>query len=47
MTVRNVVVAALAFGGFWLLRMGTGSAWSGGWQAVALVGGLVLFVGST
>jgi len=47
MKTRYAVVAALAFVGFWLLRMGTGSDWSGGMQALALLAGLVLFVGAT
>ena len=47
MKPRFVGVALLAFVGFWLLRMGTGSDWSGGMQGLALLAGLVLFVGST
>ena len=44
---RIAMVAVLAFAGFYLLRLGTVSGLSGGWQAMALLGGLVLFVGAT
>ena len=44
---RYWAVAVVAFLGFWLLRMGTGSDWSGGMQGLALLAGLVLFVGAT
>lgn len=43
---RFVIVAVLAFVGFLLLRFGTASDLSGGLQALALIGGLVLFLGS-
>jgi thiosulfate dehydrogenase [quinone] large subunit len=46
MKQRYWVIAVVAFLGFWLLRMGTGSDWSGGMQALALLAGAVLFVGS-
>ena len=42
---RYVIVAALAFVGFWLFRVGTDSdAFGAGAQAVALIVGLVMFV---
>jgi thiosulfate dehydrogenase (quinone) large subunit len=44
---RWIIVAVLAFVGFWLLRMGLASSLSGGMQAVALLAGLILFAGST
>jgi|GEM_PF-5126368 len=47
MKSKHVVVAVVAFVGFWLLRMGLGSDWSGPLQGLALVTGLALFVGST
>ena len=43
MRSRFLIVAALAFVGFYLLRLGTGSALGGGVQALALLAGLVLF----
>jgi thiosulfate dehydrogenase [quinone] large subunit len=44
---RTIVVAVVAFLGFWLLRVGTSSGeLSAGLQIAALVGGLVLFVGA-
>ena len=47
MRSRFIIVAVLAFVGFFLFRLGTGSAeLSGASQALALVAGLLLFVGA-
>ncbi len=44
--VDYLLVAIVAFAGFWLLRLGTGSAVSPGWQFFALLAGLARFVGA-
>ncbi|HEX6289082.1 MAG TPA: hypothetical protein VFZ66_07815 [Herpetosiphonaceae bacterium] len=47
MRTRIIIVAAVAFVGFYLFRLGTASeTLGGGMQALALLAGLVLFVGS-
>lgn len=47
MRSRYLVVAALAFVGFYLFRLGTASELSGVLQGVALLAGIVLFGGAT
>lgn len=47
LSVLTIVVALVAFLGFWLLRLGTSSGeLNAGLQVVALIAGLVLFVGA-
>lgn len=41
--IHYVIIAAIAFVGFWLLRLGTGSVLGANVQVLALVIGLVLF----
>ncbi len=43
---RVLIVAVLAFVGFYLLRLGMASSLSGGMQMLALLGGAALFIGS-